>query len=95
MKIKLLNDNSTLEIPEGEELSTAINSSNSSLLFGCRTGICGTCLVHIEEHDGKLSEKNSDEAELLEIIAEGNPKARLACKLKATCNMTLKQVDKK
>ncbi|MCJ8278916.1 MAG: (2Fe-2S)-binding protein [Rivularia sp. ALOHA_DT_140] len=51
------------------------------MLFGCRTGICGTCLVIIE---GDIPPPTEAEKELLEILAPENSKVRLACQIQLT-----------
>ena len=69
-------------------LSEHLNVDNSPVLFGCRTGICGTCLVEVSE--GELSPPSSDEVELLSLIAPGNSRARLACQLKLSSSIKIK-----
>jgi ferredoxin len=63
-------------------LSEHLTIENSPVLFGCRTGICGTCLSEIiPQVDGALPEPSDDERELLDIIAPENARARLACQI--------------
>lgn len=69
----------TLEV--GSNLSECLTATNSPLLFGCRTGICATCLCEVE---GEVEPPDEDEQEIVEIWADGDPKARLACQLKCT-----------
>ena len=66
------------QLPAGAPLAEHLDAVNSPLLFGCRTGICGTCLVTVE---GPAAPPDADEQELLDIFAEGDPSARLACQL--------------
>ena len=66
-----------IELAAGSSLSEELDINNSPLLFGCRTGICGTCLVTAEPtYAEAISE---DEQEILEVYAPGNKGARLAC----------------
>jgi ferredoxin len=67
-------------------LSEELDVTNSPLLFGCRTGICGTCLVRVE---GALPPPGDDERELLEVLAPGDPRARLACQLDLVGDITV------
>jgi ferredoxin len=76
-----------VKAPEGSNLSEVLDATNSPLLFGCRTGICGTCLVAVEGHSGVPDE---DEREVLAILARGAPGARLACQVKVHSNLTLR-----
>jgi ferredoxin len=67
------------KIPKGENLSEYLHACNSPILFGCRSGLCGVCLVEVVE--GHLPEPNDEEREALQVYANGNPKARLACQI--------------
>lgn len=75
-----------LEVEEDAPLSEVLDASNSPVLFGCRTGICGTCIVTVAA-DGALPPPDEDEAEILDIHAPDTPGVRLACQLKvrASC----------
>jgi ferredoxin len=77
-------------VSEGMSLSEELDASNSPLLFGCRTGICGTCIVEVE---GDLPPPGEDEQEILEIYAEDNPKARLACQVDMTCSVHIRPLE--
>jgi len=67
-----------VDLPAHANLSEHLTVQNSPLLFGCRTGVCGTCVVRVE---GELPPPEEDEMDLLEIIAAGDARARLACQL--------------
>lgn len=69
-----------------QPLSIALTLQNSPILFGCRTGICGTCLVSAT---GELLPPTSEEKEVLSILAPQNPAARLACQIHATGDLSL------
>ncbi|MBF2065183.1 MAG: (2Fe-2S)-binding protein [Calothrix sp. C42_A2020_038] len=64
-----------------DNLSEHLTVQNSPVLFGCRTGICGTCLVSIK---GDIPPPSEEEKEILEIFAPGNHQARLACQVELT-----------
>ena len=71
-----------MEFPSKAQLSQVLTASNSPILFGCRTGICGTCLCRVENFDVcDLPEAGADEREVLDLIASDEPKARLACQI--------------
>ncbi len=59
--------------------SETLNSSNSPVLFGCRTGVCGTCLVEITNGGESIEPAGAAERELLEVLAPDNKLARLSC----------------
>jgi ferredoxin len=69
-----------------QNLSEHLTIQNSPVLFGCRTGICGTCLVEVS---GDLSLPESNEQELLAILAPNNPRARLACQIKISSDLEI------
>ena len=74
-------DYKSINLEINQNLSECLTVENSPILFGCRTGICGTCVVIIE---GDIPPPSEEEKELLEILAPENPKARLACQIKLT-----------
>lgn len=95
MKLKISGKDQEYLFDKETDLSRVLDASNAPILFGCRTGICGTCLVEViegEEHDFKA---NSEEQELLEIIADHVKHPRLACQMKIKNNLTLKYIGKK
>lgn len=84
---------SSVELPQDAKLSEVLNVSNSPVLFGCRTGVCGTCLVEVDEVTlVKLPPQNETEKELLAIICPENPRARLACQLSASTDLNMKYI---
>lgn len=83
----------SLDLPEGVTLSTELTAVNSPLLFGCRSGICGTCLAEVEVLSGSCEPPAEEEAEALEIFAPENPKARLICQMRLTAEMSLCKIE--
>lgn len=83
-----------LELPMGAKLSEVLTVQNSPILFGCRTGICGTCLITLEVGEGgEIKAPDKAEREVLDMIADHEPKARLACQIKVTCPMSIATLD--
>lgn len=76
-----------LMVPEGFSLSRKLDVQNSPILFGCRTGICATCVCLVE---GSLTPPSDDEKEVLELFAPDEPTARLACQVKVDSNLSIK-----
>ena len=70
-----------IELERNKNLAEHLTIENSPILFGCRTGICGTCIVAVE---GNIPPPSSEEKELLEVLAPENLKARLACQIQLT-----------
>jgi ferredoxin len=81
-----------VELPDLASLSLNLTVQNSPLLFGCRSGLCGTCLIAVET-DEPLRPPDSAEAEALEIYAPGNPCARLACQLVLSTGLRIRKLN--
>ncbi len=80
-------------LPEGSNLSEMLTVMNSPMLFGCRSGICGTCLIQVDEGYAQLIPPTTEESEALEIYAPGNAKARIACQVSLVANITLRKIQ--
>jgi len=78
----------SLEVEEGVKLSRLLDVTNSPVLFGCRTGICATCLVQVQAGMDFLPPLSEEEAEVLEVYTEV-PHCRLACQLHLKGPVTL------
>ncbi|WP_448268265.1 2Fe-2S iron-sulfur cluster-binding protein [Nostoc sp. DSM 114159] len=74
-----------------QSLSEHLTIQNSPVLFGCRTGICGTCLVEVI---GDISPPQPDEQEMLETLAPNNLHTRLACQLDVTGNVEIRRLER-
>ena len=70
-----------LTLEKHQNLSEHLTVQNSPVLFGCRTGICGTCVVVVE---GNIPPPSEEEKEVLETIAPTHPQIRLACQIDLT-----------
>ncbi|HIK10232.1 MAG TPA: (2Fe-2S)-binding protein [Oscillatoriaceae cyanobacterium M33_DOE_052] len=79
-----------LELKAGDKLSEHLTAQNSPVLFGCRTGICGTCLVLVE---GDIPPPGEDEREILYVMEMENTPARLACMVELTGDINLVFVE--
>ena len=79
----------SLILESNSQLSEYLTIQNSPVLFGCRTGICGTCLVEVE---GDIEPPDPEELEILEIFSPKNKRARLACQIKLTNNIRINKI---
>lgn len=82
-----------VKVPENGNLSEYLHASNSPLLFGCRSGLCGTCLIEVL--DGSLTPPTVEELEALDVYAPDNPHARLACQIQLSCKLKLRKLKSK
>lgn len=87
-------DSDPLELEMGKNLSKQLDATHSPILFGCRTGICGTCLVNVLKGHEYLSPASDDELELLEIMADDQPHPRLACQLECSGDISIEYIGK-
>lgn len=83
-----------LPLPKGANPAEGINASNSPILFGCRTGVCGTCLVNVLKGKENISPITEDEDEMLEVLAKGNNNARLACQFQVNGDIEVEYLGK-
>lgn len=81
-----------LQLADRTSLALHLSVQNSPLLFGCRSGLCGTCLIEVES-DEPLPAPDRSETETLEIYAPGNPRARLACQLLVSSNLRIRRLE--
>ena len=81
-----------LRLAGGARLLDHLDIENSPVLFGCRTGICGTCAVHVEVLEGTLAPPDHEEAELLALVRPGDATVRLACQLVLTADIRVAPV---
>jgi len=83
-----------VELPDLASLPLHLTVFNSPVLFGCRSGLCGTCLIEVEPLGGvALEPPDAAEAEALELYAPGNPYARLACQLPLTSDVRIRKIE--
>jgi len=84
---------SPITLEEGSKLSEYLSAENSPVLFGCRNGECGTCLVEVEGgHKGELPEAGDLERLILDILAPDNPRARLACRIAVCADLKIRYI---
>jgi ferredoxin len=83
-----------LELPDLASLPLYLTVQNSPVLFGCRSGLCGTCLIEAEAiGPAQLEPPDAAETEALEIYAPGNARARLACQLVLSADVRIRKID--
>ncbi len=83
-----------VEVGEGKLLSEELDIGSSPVLFGCRTGICGTCLVKVKNGSEHLNALTQEEKEVLELCSSDLKNDRLACQLRIKGNVNLEYLGK-
>jgi ferredoxin len=74
--------NVTVSVPAGTRVIEISDKLNSGIIYGCREGDCGTCLMKVVEGMENLSEPSVLEARILKEHFAGRD-ARLACQAQA------------
>ena len=65
------------EITDGSEIKQ-VCEEKFNIPFGCKDGICGTCIIQVDKGNENLSQKNEKEKDLL----PDNDNERLSCQCK-------------
>lgn len=87
-KVTIVTDDKTIDVPEGYALIDMCEDYETSILFGCRDGACGACMVRVLEGAENLSPMQDDERDFLETMA-AEPNERLACQCKVRGDVKL------
>lgn len=87
-KVTITTDNLTIDVPEQYPLINMCEDHDTSILFGCRDGACGACMVRVKEGAKNLSPMGDDEKDFLETMAAEEDE-RLACQCKVQGDVVL------
>lgn len=82
-KVTITTDDMTIEVKEGYPLIDMCEEHDTSILFGCRDGACGACMVKVVSGAEHINPADEDEKEFLETMA-AEPNERLACQCKVS-----------
>jgi ferredoxin len=66
-------------LPRHAHLVDALELGVAGLIFGCRAGACGICVIEVTEGMENLSRCEANEAGLLEALGFHQQSMRLAC----------------
>ena len=92
VKVELINDNTVLNLKEGEDVLKA--SLRSGIKHACACGgmaYCSTCRVYVEEGMEHIPQRNGKE-EVLATRIGLTPEVRLACQLKPTGDIKVRRL---
>lgn len=70
-----------IEVKKGAALVEVADEHETELDFGCRDGVCGTCIMRVRAGAENLSPVTDEERDTLENFAAA-PGQRLACQVK-------------
>ncbi|MEY4064799.1 MAG: hypothetical protein RIR26_1007 [Pseudomonadota bacterium] len=71
-------DKKTIEVEKNASIIDVCEHHDTSILFGCRDGACGACMIRVLEHPENLSKMEEHERDFLETMAAREDE-RLAC----------------
>jgi 2Fe-2S ferredoxin len=71
-------DKKTIEVEKNSAIIDVCEHHDTSILFGCRDGACGACMIRVVEHPQHLSPMEEHERDFLETMAARDDE-RLAC----------------
>ena len=80
-KVTITTDDKTIEVADNYAMIDMCEDHETSILFGCRDGACGACMIKVLEGQENLSPMQEDEKDFLETMA-AEPDERLACQCK-------------
>lgn len=80
-KVYIKTDDKTLDIATGKALIDLCEEHDTSILFGCRDGACGACMIRVRQGAEHISKMQDDEKDFLETMA-AEDNERLACQCK-------------
>ncbi len=91
-KVYIKTDDKTIDVEAGQPLIDMCEDHDTSILFGCRDGACGACMVRILEGAEFVSKMDDNERDFLETMA-AEENERLACQCKVYGDVTLEVSD--
>lgn len=77
-KVTIVTDEKTIDVPDNYAMIDMCEEHDTSILFGCRDGACGACMIRVLEGQENLSPMEDHERDFLETMA-AEPDERLAC----------------
>ena len=91
-KVQILTDDLTIEVKDNYPLIDMCEDHDTSILFGCRDGACGACMIRVKEGAEHLSKMEDDERDFLETMAAEEDE-RLACQCKVSGDIVIEVSD--
>lgn len=87
-KVYIKTDDKTIEVKEGEALIDTCEDHDTSILFGCRDGACGACMIRVIDGEANISPMDDNERDFLETMA-AEPDERLACQCRVSGDIVI------
>jgi ferredoxin len=91
-KLVIKTDKKTIDVPLNASIIDVCEDHDTSILFGCRDGACGACMVRVVENPQHLSPMEEHEKDFLETMA-ARENERLACQCKVLGDVVIEVAD--
>ena len=91
-KVEITTDNKTIDVRDGYPLIDMCDEHETSILFGCRDGACGACMIRVIDGAENLSTMEDHERDFLETMAAEEDE-RLACQCRVTGDVKIEVSD--
>jgi len=76
----------------GTTLLELCDQQQTAIIFGCRKGKCGACMIRVIEGGENLSEQGHRERDVLDVLAPAADR-RLACQCTVLGDVTIEVAD--
>ena len=84
-------DNKQAQANPGDMLMNIAQANNASIPFGCKNGICGTCIIKVNKGMENLSPMEEKEKNTLAMFGAG-PQNRLTCQCKVNGDVEVEDI---
>jgi ferredoxin len=91
-KVTIVTDDKTIDVAENYAMIDMCEEHDTSILFGCRDGACGACMIRVLEGSENLSPMEDHERDFLETMA-AEKNERLACQCKVRGDIRVEVSD--
>ncbi|SHJ55023.1 2Fe-2S iron-sulfur cluster binding domain-containing protein [Paraburkholderia terricola] len=93
--VKLMPQGIEVALPAGSPLTELEFElyGQESIPFGCKAGVCGACVIEVQEGLDHLGNKGKDEKTFLESLGYPDEIFRLACQCRVTGAVIIKVAD--
>ncbi len=81
-------DKKLIEVEKNAAIIDVCETEETSILFGCRDGACGACMIRVLENPQNLSSMAEHERDFLETMAAREDE-RLACQCLVLGDVTI------
>lgn len=85
-------DKKIISVDSNAAIIDVCENEDTSILFGCRDGACGACLIRVLENPQNLSQMDEQERDFLETMA-ARENERLACQCRVVGDVTIEVAD--